>query len=349
MKAEHNPKHRSNSEIGELPARRCTANRRLPSVLVLLAALAIIHLRAGSGFAQDAKEEVVANLAAGRVTVLVAKGGILVATQGKTVEPGSRMPVVLELSRRRVVILMGAVEWAFPSLNRPTIRLSREVPALLGQIAGPKRMEAEQSSDIEQLGMALLEPLRPAAAALRSKIEFSEDEPVVEMLIIGYAEDYGAEVWQLKYRLRQDLVRGDYWRTRILNPSYEQLYPPEKGQPRTIVESRYPADDEEPGLPQVFHSNDPRLDRARQSSTQSAKAAQFIARGESHKADLDGATEFFRAALNAVVPESVPLGLLIIREQRGVDWVIAPPERPEVVAEAPAKPREPGAPTLRKP
>jgi hypothetical protein len=297
--------------------------------------------------AQEAKEEVVANLAAGRVTIFVAKEGILVATQGNAIEPGARMPVVVPLSSRRVAVLLGAVEWLFPALNKPPLRIASELPAALAQIAGPKRLESEHVDDVEQLGTALLEPLRTAAGSLHSKIDFPEDEPVVQMLIIGYAEEYGPEVWELKYRLRQDILRGDYWRTRVLRPSFDQIYPPEKGQPRTLVESRYPPEDTEPGLPALVQQDDPRLGRIRLSSQQVAKAAERLMKGESHKAELDGATEWFRSALNAAIPETTPLGLLVIREQRGFDWVVAPPERPETAAEQ--KPREPGAPTLRKP
>jgi hypothetical protein len=350
-----NADKRQKLETGNWKLAKCLPWRRIPSfafrvsIFLLLSAFICAHPWLPSTLrAQDAKEEVVANLAAGRVTIFVAKDGILVATQGNEIERGARMPVVVPLSSRRVAILMGAVEWAYPSLGKPTLRLARELPGLLGQIAGPKRIEQEQIDDIEKLGMALLEPLRPAAAALRSKIDIGEDEPVVQMLIVGYAEEYGAEVWQLNYRLRQELLRGEYWRTRVLNPSYEQLYPPEKGQPRKLIDSRYPPEDVETGVAGLFEASDPRLARVAQISPQAAKAEERLRKGESNKAELAGATDFFRAALNAVVPEKTPLGLLVIREARGFDWVIAPPERPELAAE-PAKPREPGAPTLRKP
>jgi hypothetical protein len=298
--------------------------------------------------AQEMKEEVVANLAAGRVTIFVAKDGILVATQGNPIEPGTRMPVVVPLSSRRVAVLLGAVEWVFPALNKPAFSLARELPGALAKIAGPKRLEAEQEGDIEHLGASLLEPLRVAAGSLHNQIEFPEDEPVVQMLIIGYVENYGAEVWELKYRIRQDFLRENYWRTRVLRPSYTQLYPPEKGQPRTLVDSRYPPEDTEAGLPGLWQQGDSRLERIKLMSVPAAKAAERLAKGESHKAELEGATEWFRTALNAVVPQTTPLGLLVIREQRGFEWVVAPPERPETAA-VEQKPREPGAPTLRKP
>lgn len=297
--------------------------------------------------AQESKEEVVANLAAGRVTVLVAKDAILFSTQGNAMEAAARPPVVVQLSERRVAVLLGAYEWTQPLTRRAPVRLDRELPKLMGQVSGPRRLDAEHTSDIESLGVALLDPLRNAAGWLHEKLELGEEEPVVELLLIGYVEEYGPEVWLLKYRIAQDILRTDFWRTRVLRPSYEQLYPPEKGQPRTIVEARYPAEDTAPGLLELFNQNDPRLARIRSGGPLAAKAAERLAKGESHKTELDAATEFFRAALVATVPQEVPLTLGVIRQMRGLEWVLAPAELPEPLEES--KPRPAGAPTLKRP
>src|SRR3972149_5896435 len=58
--------------------------------------------------------EVVVNLAAGRVAVLVAKEGIIVSAVQEHVEAESRPPLVVQLSERRVGIVLGAAEWLQP-------------------------------------------------------------------------------------------------------------------------------------------------------------------------------------------------------------------------------------------
>jgi hypothetical protein len=318
---------------------------RKPILTAILLSAGLVCARPAAA-QYEAKEEVVANLAAGRVTIFVARDAILFAIASTTAEAASRPPLVVPLSGRRIAVLFGAVEWVQPATGRPPLRLDRELPRLLGEVAGPKRLEAEHTGDIESLGTAMLEPLRAAAAMLHGKIEFPEEELLLQMLIVGYAADYGPEVWLLKYRMRQDFLRDDYWRTRVLRPIYEQLYPPEKGQPRTLIEARYPPEDTEPGLPELLAQNDPRLARVRSATPLTAKAAERLAKGESHKTETEAAMEFFRAALNATIPAETELAIGIIRERQGLEWVIAPRERPET-AEV-TKPREPGAPTLQR-
>jgi hypothetical protein len=205
-----------------------------------------------------------------------------------------------------------------------------------------------ESGDIEALGMALLEPLRKVAQRVHGKLDLAPNEPLVEMIVVGYAENYGPEVWRMKYRVAQDALRGDYWQTRILRPSYEQLYPPEKGQPRTLVEAHFPAD-KSPGLKDLFAGNDPQVVGIGASSTQAALAAEKLSKGESNKANSADALLWLRPAMNVISPPEAELMIAAIAEREGFDWVLAPRERPERAEEKPAKPREPGAPTLRKP
>ncbi len=61
------------------------------------------------------------------------------------------------------------------------------------------------------------------------------------MLLADYVENYGPEIWSLKYRIQQDNLGNDYWETHILRPAYYQLYPPEKGSARTFMEAQYPS------------------------------------------------------------------------------------------------------------
>lgn len=295
--------------------------------------------------AQQAEEEVVVNLATGRVVICVAKDGIVFATLENKAEAEARPPVVIPLSGRRVAILLGAVEWVAPVTARELARMDTALPRLVSSLGRPAKPGEDQANDIEALGVALLEPLRAAAARLHRKIDLPEDEPLLELILVGYVEEYGPEVWTLRYRIAQDPLRGDYWQTRVLRPQYEQLYPPEKGQPRTLMEARYPPEDEAPALLDLFSQKDPRIERIRASSELFAKATQRLSAGESNKAPVDDVTGFVRAALGAITPDALN-GLAVIREQKGFEWILAPPEAP---AKPVGIPRPAGAPTLRKP
>ncbi len=300
--------------------------------------------------AQESEQEVVANLAAGRVVVYVAGNGIVIGAveaAGAGVEAGSRPPVVLPLGGGRIGILLGAIEWVSPASGRPPMRLDRELPRLAGE-AAPRRHqpEPEQASDIESIGVALLERLHAVAGQLHRKLDLKPEEPLLELLLVNYVENYGPEVWLLRYGIAQDAWRGDYWRTRVLRPSYTQLYPPEKGHPRTLIEVRYPPDAPGPALLDLLKQNDARVARLRNADEAMAHASERVIRGETNKGSADDAARFLRAALPAVWGADAKLVLGVLREQRGFEWVIQPPELPQTAEEG--KPREPGAPTLLK-
>jgi hypothetical protein len=319
-----------------------------PRRAVLYFLFCIFHFLASAVCAQEAGQEVVANLAAGRVVIYVAKDGIVVAANESRVEADSRPPLFAQLSPKRIAILLGAAEWVRPGTGRPPLRLDVELPrAIGGQIPAGPRLHQEQSSDLEPIGLALLEPLRTVVPQLTRKMDLSPEDPFVEMLVVGFEETYGPEVWLLKYRLVQEPLRGDYWKSRVLRPSYTQLYPPEKGQPRTLVEVRYPPEDAGPALLELFQQSDARLMPLRTSNVQVARASEKLARGESNKALLDDAVVFLRASLDAIAQPNTLQIVAVISERRGFEWILAPPAAPQQKAED-VKPREPGAPTLRK-
>lgn len=290
-------------------------------------------------------EEMVANLAAGRVVIYVARDAIIIGLHENRCEPETRAPALVPLSSRRVGILLGAVDWMLPDSRTVVLRLDQELPKLAGEITGGKRLQPEQESDLEAIGLALLEPLRLAVERLHQKLDLGPEDPVVELLLVGYVEEYGPEVWSLRYRIVQEPLRTDFWRTRVLRPHYTQLYPPEKGQPRTLVEFRYPPDDKSPTLVELMRS-DPRLARLRTADAQMTRAAQQLDKGESNKTPGEDAAQFVRAALAAVAGADTAQGVGIIRERRGFDWLVAPPEPAQKAEED--KKREAGAPTLRK-
>jgi len=293
-------------------------------------------------------QEIVVNLSAGRVVVCVARGGIVIATVQKQLEAESRPPVLAQLSGKRVAVLMGATEWISPA-GEPTVRMEREVPRVMGAIAGGgPRLSQEQANDLESLGIGILEPLRQAAQRLVQKVDFQPDEPLLDIVLIGYLEDYGPEMWTLNYRAVQDPLRSEYWQTRVLRPRYLQLYPPEKGQPRTIMKIRYPPADDSETLLALLQQNDPRLARLRNLDKDTSEAVEKILSGESHKAPLDGVITLLRSGLEATLEPGEVLAFGVIDERRGFEWIV-PPREPVQRAEEERKDRPPGAPTLRKP
>jgi len=301
-------------------------------------------------WAQEAGQEIVANLSAGRVVIYVAKDGMVIAANESRLEADSRPPLVAQLSPKRIAILLGAAEWVLPGTGRPPLRLDVELPrAMAGRIIAGPRLQQEQTSDLEPIGTALLEPLRTVMPQLTRKMNLAPDEPLVEMLLVGIEAEYGPEVWLLQYRLVQEPLRGDYWKSRVLRPSYTQLYPPEKGQPRTLVEVRYPPEDPGPALLELLQQSDARLTPLRTSNAQAARASERLARGESNKAVLEDAVVFLRASLDAIAEPNTLQIVGVISEKRGFEWILAPPAAPPLQKAEELKPREAGAPTLRKP
>jgi len=309
-------------------------------------------LPSGARAQGDAAQEVAVNLAEGRVVVCAAKDGIVVATADSHSEPGSRQPVVVMLSALRAGVLLGAVEWIQPESSDKPVRLDSELARIaataLNTSGRPKYSNA--ATDIESIGVALLERIRDVAGQLHNKININEDEPLIRFVLVDYAPDYGPEAWTIDYHIRQESLANDYWRTRVLRPSYTQLYPPEKGQPHTLVEVRYPPANRATAAPELLdllRQNDPRLARMRTANEILAKSVAFVAGGESQKSLAASDAEFLRAALPAVTSPETKLTMALIDFDKGFRWLIEPPEA-AVPAPADAKPREPEAPTLRR-
>lgn len=321
------------------------------SILLLSVPVLLICLGSYASAAQERDQEVVVNLAAGHVAIYVAKDAMIVGGSSERVEPESRPPLIFPLGGRRVGVLLGAAEWLSPSGSLTPVRLDRELPSLSFETPGPHMRGAPdlsgQASDIEVIGVALLERLRALAERLHHKISLEPEEPLVELLIVNFQRGYGPEIWLLRYRVAQEALRGEYWRTRVLRPSYTQLFPPEKGQPRTLVEVHYPTEGKTLALLDLLKRNDSRLAGIRNADPKIARAAERLMQGESQKSPPDDAANFLRAALDATASPEAKVVLGVLNEQRGFEWILAPPEPPQKTD--PTKPREPGAPTLRKP
>jgi len=319
------------------------------AVLAALATAAVMP--AGRGLAapstQQSTDEVVANLAAGRVAVLVAKDGIAVITAESQVEPGTLPPLIVPLGSLRVGVLLGPVEWVWPGTNRPPLRLDAELRrSAVGIRASPSKEYETSATDIEGIGLGFLEPLRNAAAQLHAPLHLQPRELFTELLLVGYSPGYGPEVWSLRYHVEQEALRGDFYRTAIHRPEYVQLYPPDKGQPKTLLETRYPPNDPgEPAIVDLLKENDSRLAALRAADPGLGRAAELLVQGESQKIKMDDGLEFLRAAFQSISPHRARQMILVITEQKGMKWVLGQQEL------APLSPLEkhegpPGRPTL---
>jgi hypothetical protein len=298
--------------------------------------------------AQDREhaDEIVANLAGGRVIVHVARDKIVFAAIDLPVEPSSIPPRVLSIDRAHIGVLLGASEWRIPADPKP-VRLDKDFPQLSGKDPHFDVNPDEVAPDLDVIGVAFLERLRPLVSQLHHKIEFKPDEAIFEVVLIGFApNDYGPEIWTIEYRIQQDEIatRGDYWQTRLLRPRYTQLYPPEKHAPKTLVEIRYPSTIQGPTLQQLIQGNDPELEKAYRRDPKLTKVAEDIDRGQANKAVPEDATEFMRDVLPLVAEKAK--FIFGTMTERGFDWIV-PPEEPVEKAKQ-DKNQPPEAPTLRK-
>lgn len=299
------------------------------------------------------QEEVVANLAAGRVVIVVLKDAILIGTAENPVEAQTRVPAPVQLAGLRVGVLLGAVDWFSPSSHQEVARLDKELPHLrvATLFSNTPHLQQEQSGqeavDIQSIGQGLFDRLREPAARLHTEIHWPENEPFVELLIAGFLPNYGPEVWQVTYGLRQLPAHGDFWDTRVQRPRYLQIWPPDKGQPHALMEFRYPAGEASPSLVDLLRQKDPRLEKICAADPQMKEVAEHLLAGETPKIPAADAVPFFRAALEAITPPNARATVSIMRAEKGFEWILAPPPEPKKPEEE--KQREPGAPTLVKP
>src|SRR5215472_11371250 len=308
----------------------------------------LLFFAAVPALAQDREEEIVASLAGGRVIVHVAKDTIIFAAIDQPVEPNAIPPRVAGVDSSHIAVLFRASEWRIPADPKP-IRLDRSFQRIGGQGVREDPAGGEAEPDLELIGTAFLEKLRPLVGQLHHKVDFSPNDPVFEMVIIGYAPgDYGPEVWVVEYHMEQQEVatRGEeYWQTRLLRPHFTQLYPPEKHAPRTLVETRYPAGLKGPTLEEMIKSNDPHISSVLQNA-HFEKVLENLRGGSAQKAAPADSVEFMRAAVPLLAGGShYVIGTLA--EQGSLNWVVPPTEPVEKAEED--KNRPPDAPTLRRP
>jgi hypothetical protein len=330
--------------------RRSTVLRASLALLAIIFTLARIAARASS---QDQpgtpSEETVANLAAGRVIIAVVKDAILIATIENPIEAETRPPTPVAVSSERAGILLGAENWTSPSSKQVLAQLDQELPRLRSRLLpSSPHLQPEQgggeATDVEVIGQGLLERLNEVAQNLHGKVNLSEDEPLTELILVGYLPGYGPDIWTLTYQVQQQEQDSDYWTTRVLRPSYLQFWPPEKGQPRTLLEFSYPSDNAPTPLLELLRQKDPRIEHVVHSDSKMGEVASRLLEGESNKVLAADATQFLRAVLSAIAPANTRETMCAIREDTGLTWILAPPAESPARGNRPERP--PGAPSL---
>jgi hypothetical protein len=331
---------------------------KLARVTHLLGAVLTITLLLGANRAtgqeqsSQQNEETVASLSAGRVVIAVVKGAILIGTIENPIEPDTHPPTPVAIGSTRVGVILGAVRWSSPSSQREIARLDEDLPHLRSRaVTQTPHLNTQpvgtEATDLESVGQGLLDRLNEVAQDLHAKVDLPAKEPLAELILAGYATGYGPEVWQLAYPMKQMEETPGYWTTRVLLPSYVQFWPPEKGQPHTLMEFAYPPESPPPTVLELLRQQDPRLQKLISSDAKMAEVARVFLQGESNKIPVADATQFLRAALDAIAPPDTRETMAIISEEDGFAWVLAPPRETPLPGIQSARPPE--APSLLHP
>lgn len=311
--------------------------------------LAALLMVVGPAAAQE--DEIVANLAGGRVIVLVASDGIVFGAIDHPLEAKSVPPRVATVGSSHIGVFFGASEWQVPAQPQP-IRLDRTSTDVRSANTPQNIYRTPDSGepDLELIGVAYLEKLRPLVSQLHHKIDLKPDEPLMEIVLIGYAQGYGPEVWLIDYGAEQQSISAtsDFWQTRILRPRFTQLYPPEKHQPKTLIETRFPANLQEVPLLGLIQQSDLRIAQLQSSDARFSKVVEHIERGTANKVTVQEAGDFLRAALPLLAGKAQFVAGTM-GENGGFEWIV-PPQEPRQKARVEDKNRPADAPTLmRKP
>jgi hypothetical protein len=340
-------KHASNvrHDAHNTSARR--ARHALPAILTAaLAALLATAWPSNSVPQLDVKGDTVAVMANGHVVLCVADHAIIVAAIGGGGVSGSRQPAIVPIGASYVGVLLGTVEWDTPNSKTKPIRLDVNLPAAVaGAARRVEHPEPNEPSDIEKIGVATLEQIRPLVGKIHDKLSLAPDQPLFELILADYTYDYGPEVWALEYRAQQEDLGNDYWLTRPMRPAYHQLYPPDKGHPHTLMEVQYPKNAGS-GLLDLIERHDPALDPIGTASPEMGAAMGAIQEGNTQKAATTPLANFLRAAIPAVYGGKSRLSMALLDDRRGFQWLLAPED--PLPPPDPTKPADPGAPTLRK-
>jgi hypothetical protein len=339
---------------GRLRRAASNSDAGIAALFVLAIALLLSPYPAAAQQVQDVPtEEVVVNFAAGRVVIAVVKDAILIGTIENKIETETHPPIPMAMNRTRAGILLGAVDWFSPSTQLQLARLDTELPHLHGHFAAPGPHLSQvpttaEASDIENVGQNLYERMNVVAGNLHGKLDWPQDEPVAELILADYLQGYGPEVWQLTFTLKQEMQRLDFYDTHISHAAYLQSWPPEKGQPHTLIEFQYPPENAAPTLLDLLRRRDPRLEKICASDTKMREVADHFLEGQSGKIVGADATQFLRAALAVLAPQDARQTMAIIGIETGFDWILRPPPEPKRANAQPDQERPADAPSLLK-
>lgn len=327
------------------------------AAILLITAVVCVALSPPPAAAQQVQdvptEEVVVNFAAGRVVIAVVKDAILIATIENQIEPQTHPPIPVQMNGRRAGILLGAVDWFSPSSQLQLARLDTELPHLHGHFAvqSPHINQVPataEASDIEGVGQDLFERMNVVAGNLHGKLDWPPAEPVAQLILADYIQGYGAEVWLLSFTLNQEMQRLDYYDTHISHPAYLQSWPPEKGQPHTLLEFHYPPENATPSLLDLLRRKDPRFEEICATDSKMREVADYFLAGQSGKITAADATQFLRAALAVLAPPNARQTMASIGLDTGFDWILRPPPEPKRASSQTEQERPADAPSLLK-
>jgi hypothetical protein len=314
------------------------------AALLLFVCCAATNLRAAQSGQEDNTyrvSEVVATLASGRVTMVAAHNGIVVTAVGNQFEQDDLPPLIVPLNDQDLAVVLGAADWIKPPPEERTLlRLDSQLPRLIQGFAGnaPHLVSGATISNLEKVGLAVLDPLRKVARNLHAQINLPEDLPFAEILLVHQPRDGPPAVWDLTYWVRQRFLQENFWDTEIERPRSAQLLPNKEN--RTgVVEVSYPPDDRSSALVGWLSQPTGRGAQDIETDSKLAKAQKQIAAGDARKVRLADLVPIVKAALESTTPPSKARTMAQIDSDHGFSWVIAPPVSP-----APKRPA--GAPTL---
>jgi hypothetical protein len=342
--------------MGRLLRIVCSGNRNAATILLLSAVVCFTFPTppAAAQQVQDVPtEEVVVNFAAGRVVIAVVKDAILIGTIENQIEPQTHPPTPVQMNRTRAGILLGAVDWFSPSSLLQLARLDTELPHLHGHFTAPnprlnQAQATPEATDLEALGQNLFERMNVVAGNLHGKLDWPSSEPVAQLIVAGYLQGYGPEVWELSFTLNQEMQRLDYYDTHISHPAYLQSWPPEKGQPHTLLEFQYPPENATPTLLDLLRQKDPRIEKICASDAKMREVADHFLEGQSGKVVATDATQFLRAALSVLTPPGARQTMASISFDTGFEWILRPPPEPHRATAQGEQERPADAPSLLK-
>ena len=321
-----------------------TRFQALLAAFLLLLCGAATNLRAaqdGQGESTERVSEVVATLASGQVTVIAAHDGVVVAVIGNEFEPDDLPPLIVPLGGQDLAVVLGAADWIEPPDGHTLLRIDRQLPQLIQGFTGnaPHLRSGANISNLERVGLAVLEPLRKAARNLHAQIHLPENLPFAEILLVHQPFDGSTPtVSALTYWIHQKFLQENFWDTEIERPRSTDLFPT-KQNTSGLVEVRYPPDDQTPGLPAWLSQPTGRLAQDIETDPKLDKAQKDIAAGNPRKVHLAEMVALVKATLEATTPASQIKAMATIDTTHGFAWVIQPPTAVE-----PKRPA--GAPTL---